>query len=156
MRRFLFKLITTIHVFLYRLTRGKFGSEMRGFGVLLLTTTGRKTGKKRTTPLGYLEHDGGYIIIGSNAGSNAHPAWFHNLKHQPRATIQVKDKQLEVIAETAKPDKRTQLLTRLVEVAPGYADYAKQTNREIPLVILRPLRPGEEPGNLFAVKQQIK
>lgn len=142
MRRFLFKLITTIHVFVYRLTRGKFGSEMRGFRVLLLTTTGRKTGKKRTTPLGYFEHDHSYVIIGSNAGSDAHPAWFHNLKSQPHATIQVKDRRLEVTAETAKPDERTQLWTRLVEVAPGYADYAKQTNREIPLVILRPARTG--------------
>ncbi len=139
MGRFVFKFITTIHAFVYRLTRGKFGSEMRGFRVLLLTTTGRKTGKKRTTPLGYFEHDGGYILIGSNAGMDTHPAWFHNLTHQPRATIQVKDRQLEVTAETAKPDKRTQLWTRLVELAPGYADYAKQTNREIPLVILRPV-----------------
>ncbi len=138
MRKFLFKLVTAIHVLVYRLTGGKFGSEMRGFHMLLLTTTGRKTGKKRTTPLGYFEHDGGYIVIGSNAGLDTHPAWFHNLKSQPRATIQVKGRQLEVSAETADPGKRSQLWARLVEVAPGYADYAKQTNREIPLVILRP------------------
>ena len=67
MRRLLFKLVSAIHVFVYRLTGGKFGGEIREFQLLLLTTTGRKTGEKRTIPLGYFAHDGGYVIIGSNA-----------------------------------------------------------------------------------------
>jgi deazaflavin-dependent oxidoreductase (nitroreductase family) len=140
MRRLLFKLASAIHVFVYRLTGGKVSGEIRGFRLLLLTTNGRKTGKTRTIPLGYFEHDGDYVIIASNAGSDHHPAWFRNLSGEPRAIIQVKDRQIEVRAETARGDERSRLWTRLIEVAPGYANYAKQTNREIPLVILRPAR----------------
>lgn len=86
-----------------------------------------------------IEHDGDYVIIASNAGSDHHPAWFRNLSGEPRAIIQVKDRQIEVRAETARGDERSRLWTRLIEVAPGYANYAKQTHREIPLVILRPV-----------------
>jgi F420H(2)-dependent quinone reductase len=133
----IFRRFLAIYVFLYRLTGGKFGGRVQGLRVLLLTTTGRKTGKKRTTPLGYFEHDGGYIIIGSNAGSDAHPAWFHNLKGNPHATVEVDDRQFEASAEIVGPDGRGQLWTRLIAVAPAYANYAHKTSREIPLVALR-------------------
>ena len=133
----LVRFVMAIAVFLYRLTGGKFGGKVQGLRVLLLTTTGRKTGKERTTPLGYFEHDGGYVIIGSNGGFNTHPAWFHNLRSSPRAAIQVKEEQFEVTAEIAGPDQRGQLWLRLMELAPSYANYAKRTSREIPLVILR-------------------
>lgn len=142
MRNFFFKLLAVTHVFLYRLSRGKLGSEMKGFHVLLLTTRGRKSGKQRTTPLGYFEHDGGFVIIGSNAGLDTHPAWFYNLRNNPRATIQVKDSVFEVTAEVVGAEARGQLWTRLMELAPGYAAYEKRTTREIPLVILQPTQPG--------------
>jgi|SRR3990172_2239772 len=129
-----------IHVFLYRLTGGKFAGKVQGLRVLLLTGTGRKTGKLRTTPLGHFEHDGGYVIIGSNTGSDTHPAWFLNLQSNLHATIEVGDKRLEVSAEVVGPDKRNQLWARLIELAPGYADYAKKTSREIPIVLLRPMK----------------
>jgi F420H(2)-dependent quinone reductase len=132
--------VRPIHFFLYRLTSGKFGGAVRGTPILLLTTTGRKTGQKRTLPLGYFEHDGGYVIIGSNRGMDTHPAWFHNLKSNPCAAVQVKDRQFEVRAEVAGPEKRSQLWARLMEVAPSYADYTKTTRREIPLAILRPMK----------------
>ena len=135
----LFKIIMAISVFLYRLTGGKVGGKVQGLQVLLLSTIGRKTGKRRTTPLGYFEHDGGYVIIGSNAGFDTHPAWFHNLRSNPQATIQVKDKQFEVRAEIAEPEERDKLWARLMELAPSYANYAKRTSRVIPLVILRSL-----------------
>ena len=106
-----------IYVFLYRLTAGKFGNKVQGLPVLLLTATGRKTGKKRTTPLGYFKDDSGYVITGSNAGFDTHPAWFHNLRRDPRATIEVNDQRFEVCAEIAEPDKRGQLWARLMEVA---------------------------------------
>src|SRR5574341_1013026 len=139
MLKSLFRFLMAIAVFLYRLTDGKFGGRVQGLRVLLLTTTGRKTGKKRTTPLGYFEDDGSYVIIGSNAGFETHPAWFLNLKSNPRATIQVKDRQFQVNAEIAGPEKRERLWARLIELAPSYANYAKRTRREIPLVILRPI-----------------
>jgi deazaflavin-dependent oxidoreductase (nitroreductase family) len=140
MVKLFFRVFMGVHVFLYRLTGGTFAGQVRGLRVLLLTTTGRKTGKVRTTPLGHFEHDGGYVIIGSNAGFDTHPAWFHNLKSNPHATIQVGDKRLEVSAEIVGPEQRHQLWGRLIELASGYADYAKKTRREIPIVILRPMK----------------
>jgi deazaflavin-dependent oxidoreductase (nitroreductase family) len=139
--RKLFSSIFSIVVFLYRLTGGKVGGKVQGLSVLLLTTTGRKTGKKRTTPLGYFEHDGSYVIIASNAGFDLHPAWFHNLRSNPQVSVQIKDKQLTAIAETADPELRKQLWAKLTELAPGYAGYQKRTTREIPIVILHPLQP---------------
>ncbi len=67
----------SFHVWMYRMTAGKFGGEMRGFKVLILTTRGRKSGKTVSTPLGYFERDGGYIIVASNAGSDKHPSWYY-------------------------------------------------------------------------------
>ena len=139
MARFFFRFFMAIGTYLYKISGGKIGGRLPGLEVLLLTTTGRKTGRKRTTPLGYFEDQGSFIIIGSNAGFDTHPAWFYNLKSQPRVTIQVKDKQLQVNAEVAGPDERNQLWTKLVELAPFYGNYAKKTSREIPMVILHPV-----------------
>jgi deazaflavin-dependent oxidoreductase (nitroreductase family) len=135
----IFRFFMAIYVFLFRLTGGKVGSRVQGLPVLLLTTTGRKTGKERTTPLGYFEYDGGYVITGSNAGLHTQPAWFHNLRTIPQVTVQIQDKQLTAIAEPAEPELRKQLWAKLVELAPSYANYQKRTTREIPMVILRPV-----------------
>jgi F420H(2)-dependent quinone reductase len=134
-----FRVFTGKHGFFYWLTGGRFAGKVQGLQVLLLTTTGRKTGKLRTTPLGHFEQDGGYVIIGSNAGSDHHPDWFLNLKSNPHATIQVGNNRFNVNAEITGPDKRGQLWTQLIELAQGYAGYATKTNREIPIVILRPV-----------------
>jgi len=128
-----------IYVFLYRLTGGKFGSQVQGLPVLLLTTIGRKTGKKRITPLGYLEHDGSYVITATNAGFDTHPAWFHNLRSHPQVALQIGNKQLTAIAELANPTLRQQLWANFVERAPGYGAYEKRTTREIPIALLRPV-----------------
>lgn len=137
MGKAIFRFFLGIHIFTYRLTGGKFGGKVRGLPVLLLTTSGRKTGKKRTIPLGYFKEAGGYVITASNAGFDAHPAWFHNLRSNPRATIEVDDQRFEVRAEIAAGEKRDQLWARLVSLAPGYAGYARKTRRVIPLVVLR-------------------
>ena len=135
----LFRSILSIIVFLYRRTGGKIGGTMQGLPVLLLTTTGRKTRKQRTTPLGYFEQDGSYVISASNAGFDTHPAWFHNLKSNPHVTLQIGDKQLAALAEPAAPELRQQLWSKLVKLAPGYLPYEKRTTREIPMVVLRPV-----------------
>lgn len=140
MEKYMFKLIMAIHIFLYRLTGGRFGGEMRGFKVLLLTTTGRKSGKKRTTPLGYFDYEGGYVITASNAGLPRNPGWYYNLKNNPQVTVQAKDRVMTAVAEEAQSNLRNQLWDRLIEQAPGYADYEKRTTREIPMVILRPMK----------------
>lgn len=134
----IFRIFLALHIFFYRLTGGKFGGKVQGLPVLLLTTSGRKTGKKRTTPLGYFKEDGGYVITASNAGFDTHPAWYHNLRGDPHATIEVNDQRYDVRAEIAGEEKRDQLWAKLITLAPGYANYEKKTRRKIPLVILRP------------------
>jgi deazaflavin-dependent oxidoreductase (nitroreductase family) len=135
----IFRFFMTIYVFLYRLTGGNFGGKVQGLSVLLLTTIGRKTGRKRITPLGYFEYDGCYVITASNAGFDTHPAWFHNLKGHPQVTVQIGAKQLTAIAEVANPTLRRPLWDKLVERAPGYGAYEERTTREIPIVLLRPV-----------------
>src|SRR5690348_15889647 len=92
-----------VSVFLYRLSGGGIGGKMQSLPGLLLTTTGRKSGKKRTIPLGFLRDGSAYVIIASYAGQPRNPAWFFNLKINPGATIQVKKQQMQVKAETASP-----------------------------------------------------
>ena len=135
----IFRFFLAINVFLYRLTGGKFGNQVQGLPVLLLTTLGRKTGKKRITPLGYLEHNGSYVVTATNAGFETHPAWFHNLKNHPQVELQIGNQQLIAVAEPAKPALRKQLWAKFVELAPGYGAYEKRTTREIPVVLLRPV-----------------
>jgi deazaflavin-dependent oxidoreductase (nitroreductase family) len=136
LKRSAFRLFVVLHAFVYRLTGGRYGGHVRGLRVLLLTTTGRKSGRKRTTPLTYFADDGGYVIIGSNGGSAAHPAWFLNLRSDPHATIQIGEERFAVRAEIAGAGRRAQLWAALIRIAPFYAAYAKRTRREIPLVIL--------------------
>jgi len=135
----IFRVFMSINVFLYRSTGGKFGGKVQGLPVLLLTTIGRKSGKKRVTPLGYFEHEGYYVISASNAGFDTNPAWFYNLKDHPQVELQIGNKQLSAIAERADPALRQQLWADLVKRAPGYGAYEKRTSREIPMVLLRPV-----------------
>jgi deazaflavin-dependent oxidoreductase (nitroreductase family) len=139
MFKVMLKAMVSMSVFLYRLTGGGIGGRVQGLPVLLLTTTGRKSGKKRTVPLGFLRDGSAYVIIASYAGLPRNPAWFLNLESEPSATIQVKKRQMHVRAETANSEKRRELWARLIEVAPGYANYEKRTTREIPMVILHPV-----------------
>ncbi len=140
MRRFL-SAFKSLAVLLYRISGGFLGGRVQGLPVLLLATKGRKTGKSRTTPLGYFEHDGGFVVTASNAGSDSHPAWFLNLRSNPEARVHVKGEAFDVTAEIATPELRAILWSRLIELAPGYARYSKRTRREIPLVILKPAGP---------------
>ena len=134
----IFKLFTATHLFIYRLSGGRIGGVVQGLHVLILTTTGRKSGKPRTTPLGYFKHEGGYVITGSNSGSDHHPAWYYNLKSDPSAAIQIKNRHTPVRAEEVTGDSRHQLWKELIRISPAYADYQKRTSREIPLIILTP------------------
>jgi deazaflavin-dependent oxidoreductase (nitroreductase family) len=133
------KLILKVMVFLYNVSDGRIGGKMGKAPVLLLTTTGRKTGKQRTLPLIYIMDSSAYVITASAGGADKHPGWFFNIRSNPQATIQVKDKQIKVTAEIAGPEKKPELWARLVEVAPNFAGYQKRTSREIPMVILHPV-----------------
>ena len=139
MRRLMFRFVSALHAALYQRTGGRLGGAVAGMPTLLLTVTGRRTGKRRTTPLGYFMHDGSYVIIASAGGAPSHPAWFLNLRANPRAAIQVKDRRLNVHAEVATGELRARLWDHLMRVAPMYGRYAERAGREIPLVLLRPL-----------------
>ena len=132
-------LIFNVMVFLYNVSGGRIGGKMGKVPVLLLTTTGRKTGKQRTLPLVYIKDDSDYVITASAGGADKHPGWFFNIRSNPQATIQVKDKHIQVTAEIAEPEKKSELWSRLVKVAPNFAGYEKRTSREIPMVILHPV-----------------
>jgi deazaflavin-dependent oxidoreductase (nitroreductase family) len=134
------QLILKVIVFLYNVSGGRIGGKVGNLPVLLLTTTGRKTGKQRTLPVGYIMDGSAYVITASAGGADKHPGWFFNIRSNPQAAIQVKDKPIKVTAEIAGPEKKPELWTRLVEVAPNFAGYQKRTSREIPMVILYPVQ----------------
>jgi deazaflavin-dependent oxidoreductase (nitroreductase family) len=131
------KLVSRLHVFLYRASGGRIGGQLRKtLPVLLLTTSGRKTGKQRTTPLLYVEDGDRYVIVASVGGAPKHPAWYLNLREKPHATIEIGRRKIAVIAETASPEERARLWALATEMYPTYDAYQAKTSREIPLVIL--------------------
>lgn len=134
----IFRLVTAGHTALYRATGGKLGGKMQGSPVLLLETMGRKTGKKRTTPLLYLPDGRNMVIVASKGGAAKHPAWWINLRANPETSVQVGPRNLLVRAEETAGEDRERLWRRLVAMYPGYADYQRRTDREIPVVRLRP------------------
>jgi len=132
------KLFSRIHVFLYQASGGRIGGRFKAAPVLLLTTTGRKSGKRRTTPLLYGEDAGRYVIVASVGGAPKHPAWYLNLRADAAAAIQMGGRTLAVHAETAAPEERARLWTVMTQMYAPYDDYQAKTSREIPLVILTP------------------
>ena len=137
MRRLFLVVVSRIHVALFRLTRGLVGSRMgKSMPVLLLTTTGRKSGKRRTTPLLYIEDAGRYVVVASVGGAPKHPAWYLNLQADPSATLEVRGRTLAVRAETAGPEERARLWRALTAMYPTYDTYQARTAREVPVVVL--------------------
>ncbi|MEZ0365750.1 nitroreductase family deazaflavin-dependent oxidoreductase [Mycobacterium sp. pUA109] len=124
----------------FRGNGGKVGGQFAGADLLLLTTTGAKSGQPRVTPLAYLRIDGKLIIIGSYAGADIHPAWVHNLRAHPRAHVEIGTESFEVTARELPPVERDAVFPRIVAVAPGFADYQAKTTRVIPLFELQPTR----------------
>ena len=126
------------HVQKYRATDGEVGYEWNGAPILLLTTTGRKTGRVRTTPLCFLPDGGDLVVVASNGGLPWFPAWWLNLQAQPRATVRVGRVTRAVVARPAAPEERARLWAAITTIAPGYLEYERRAPREIPLAILQP------------------
>jgi len=132
-------LFSRLHVLLYKAGGGRLGGSFgNGVPVLLLTTIGRTSGKQRTNPLLYLEDDDRYVVVASVGGAPTHPAWYLNLRANPAATIQIRNRRLAVRAETAGPEERARLWSRVTQLYPPYDDYQAKTTREIPVVTLTP------------------
>ncbi len=132
------KMFTFLHTAAYRLSRGKIGGKMGRFNVALLTTRGRKSGRKLTRPLGYFERPEGYVVVASNGGAPKHPSWYYNLQSDPHAVIQAMEKITPVSAEVLSGEARAQVWSDIIAAVPTYAEYQKETRREIPLILLRP------------------
>ncbi|HEY1449528.1 MAG TPA: nitroreductase family deazaflavin-dependent oxidoreductase [Solirubrobacteraceae bacterium] len=124
------------HVRVYRETDGERGYRWRGTTILLLATTGRRSGEQRTTPLIHRTDGDRWVIVASKGGAPEHPSWYENLLADPHASIQVKGEQIPVTASTATGDERSRLWSLLAEVWPAYDDYQTKTDREIPVVVL--------------------
>jgi F420H(2)-dependent quinone reductase len=131
--------VTAVNTALYRRSAGRLGGRWkRRNPILLLEHEGRRSGKRRTTPLVYLRDGGAYVVVGSRGGSDHDPAWLHNLRANPHATIQVGAERHDVVASVAAPPERERLWPTLTESNPDYAVYERRTEREIPVVLLRP------------------
>jgi deazaflavin-dependent oxidoreductase (nitroreductase family) len=127
------------HVAAYRLTGGRVGHRVtRGAPVLLLDHVGRRSGRKRTNPLLYIEDGDDLVIVASKGGSHRHPAWWLNLRENPRTTVQVGSRHREVVARQATVDEKERLWPRLVEIWPDYETYQRRTSRDIPVIVLSP------------------
>ena len=127
-----------LHTALYRATGGRVGHTAGAITNLLLTTTGRKSGQQRTVPLAYMEDAGRFVVVASNGGADRPPSWWVNLRHDPKATVEVGARKVAVRARESTPEERGVLWPRLKAVNPFFGQYEQITARHIPVVILEP------------------
>ncbi len=134
-----YRLLMAINVFLYRLTGGRLGSRMAGQSVLLLHTTGRKSGKTYITPLNYYPDGKHLVLVASNWGKKKNPAWYYNLLHMDSTIIQVNNQTFRVKPRLANGPDYERLWNDVTSKNKFYTQYQQQTERKIPIVILTPL-----------------
>lgn len=120
----------------FRTHKGKVGGFWEGKPLLLLTTTGAKSGQKRTTPMMYLKDDDRLLVFASKRGAPTNPAWYHNLVAHPQVTIEVGEEKYEATATVLKGEERDQLYARQAELYPQFGEYQAKTTRKIPVVAL--------------------
>jgi len=126
------------HVARYRETDGEVGYDWNGAPILLLTTTGRRSGEPRTAPLIFGSDGADFLIVGSVGGSPRHPGWYWNLQSDPSATIQVKGDVFDVTGRVASRAEKPRLWQIMNEIWPNYDVYQSRTDRDIPVVVLTP------------------
>ncbi|HEY2596682.1 MAG TPA: nitroreductase family deazaflavin-dependent oxidoreductase [Chloroflexota bacterium] len=125
------------HVDRYVATDGAEGHDWRnGVPVLILTTTGRRTGRQRSTPLIYGRDGDAYLVVASQGGAPTHPAWYRNLQDNPEVAVQVRADRFAARARTAHADEKARLWKTMTTVWPAYDDYQAKTDRPIPVVVL--------------------
>jgi len=123
----------------FRANGGKVGGAFEGSPLLLLQTTGAKTGRTRVKPLVYRRDGDRLIVFGTKGGSPTHPEWLYNLGANPRVTVEVGSDRFKADARVALPDERDRLWRLQTQDVPVFADYQKKTDRTIPVVILEPV-----------------
>jgi len=125
-----------LNVPIYRATRGRLMNSVGRAPVLLLTSTGRRSGKQRTAPVVYLDDGERLIVIGSNAGNLNEPGWSHNLKANPDAEVEIRGKRRRVRARVSEGHERAELWRRMNEQYAGFDDYERRTSRNIVVFVL--------------------
>lgn len=134
----------------FRVNKGRVGGYFEGARLILLTTTGARTGRPHTTPVGYLpDGDGRVLVIASAAGAPKHPAWFHNLVANPHVTVEDGAFTYEARAVVLTGEERDRAFARAVEADPGWAAYQEKTERVIPVVALQSIAQ-DGPGQINA------
>ena len=137
-RRFLIRAMSRAHGSVYRASGGRLLGRLAGMPVLLLTTTGRGSGKPRTAALTYFRDGADLVVIGSFGGSDLPPAWWLNLQRNPRASVLIGGTTSKVTSRAATADEHDRLWPLVTAAYPGYARYQERTARLIPIVMLTP------------------
>jgi F420H(2)-dependent quinone reductase len=132
------KRIDKIHVPLYRFSRGLLGRRVDGLDILLLTTTGKKSGLPRTVPLPFFRDGPHYVLIGSFGGNPTNPAWVGNLTATPAVAVQVGARKFAARARITEGPERARIWNQVTHDFPRYLTYEKKTPRQIPVVVLEP------------------
>jgi len=136
----LFKIVNAVHRPLFRLTKGKVAGKGLGMPVLVLTTTGAKSGAKRSVMLtSPLQLGDSYVLVASRGGDDQNPAWLHNLRAHPGVEIEIDGRTQPMTARVADTAERADLWPRIVSDHSNYASYQSKTDREIPVVVLDPV-----------------
>ena len=133
------KVATGTHVAVYRASKGKVFGSMGGQKLVLLTTTGRKSGKERTSPLMAFSFHGDLVLVASAGGSDRHPAWYHNIKGHPQVTVDDHGSVRTMTARTMTPAERAEMWPQIVAQQSRFGGYERRTTREIPVVVLTPV-----------------
>jgi len=121
----------------FRANEGKLGGMFEGWSLLVLTTAGARTGRPRSSLLGYLNFDGDLVVVASAMGSPKHPGWYHNILRDPLVTVETGTEAFQAMA--AIPPNRDELFARVLQQAPGFAEHQARTSRVIPVVVLHRL-----------------
>ncbi|MFE6158504.1 nitroreductase family deazaflavin-dependent oxidoreductase [Streptomyces sp. NPDC056486] len=124
------------HVKRYVETDGEEGHDWQGTTVLILTTTGRKSGEQRSTPLIYRPHGDAVLVVASNGGADTPPLWFRNLEADPEVQVQVKGDRFSARARTATAEEKPGMWRTMAATWPAYDEYQQKTDRAIPIVVL--------------------
>jgi deazaflavin-dependent oxidoreductase (nitroreductase family) len=124
------------HVKAYRETNGERGYLWNGVPILLLTTTGRKSGEPRTIPIIFTPYQSSFVIIASKGGAPEHPKWYLNILHNPNVTVQVKADVFKAVARTARSPEREMMWAEAVKYWPNFDVYQSRTTRQIPVVAI--------------------
>lgn len=139
-RRYAHRVLGAVHAQVLRRWAGKYGGRVRGMPVLILTTTGRRSGRQRVTPIAYWPYREGWTVIGTNAGSDRHPGWVLNLRADKACTVEVDGRQVRAVGSEAVGEERERIWEQMTRVCPRYEDLAEEASasRSIPVVVFRP------------------